>query len=135
MADRPSPPRAPPPEPPVRRSLPHLILAYVCIGLGIIGAVLPLLPTTPFLLVAAWAAARGSPSLHHWLYQHPRLGAPLIAWEQNRAVPTGAKWLACIFMAISWVIMFAQTSGPFVPVLTGVVFISVAAFLITRPAA
>jgi len=131
---RTSPP-ASPPEPPVRRSLPYLILAYVCIGLGIIGAVLPLLPTTPFLLVAAWAAARGSPRLHHWLYQHPRLGAPLIAWEQKRAVPTGAKWLACVFMAVSWVIMLVQTSGWFVPVLTGIVFVSVTAFLVTRPSA
>jgi uncharacterized protein len=119
----------------VRRSLPHLILAYACIGLGVIGAVLPLLPTTPFLLVAAWAAAKGSPRLHHWLYQHPRLGAPLIAWEQKRAVPAGAKWLACGFMAISWAIMLQQTSGPFVPVLTGAVFVAVALFLISRPSA
>jgi uncharacterized protein len=135
MHDRhPTPPDTPP-EPPVRRSLPHLLLAYTCIGLGIIGAVLPLLPTTPFLLVAAWAAARGSPSLHHWLYQHPRLGAPLIAWEQKRAVPAGAKWLACVFMSISWVIMLVQTSGPFVPVLTGAVFVCVAIFLLSRPSA
>ncbi|MFU8814560.1 MAG: YbaN family protein [Pseudomonadales bacterium] len=128
------PPAPPAPEPPTRRSLPHLILAYLCIGLGIIGAFLPLLPTTPFVLVAAWAAAKGSPKLHHWLYQHPRLGAPLIAWEQKRAVPTGAKWLACCFMAISWIIMYSQTSGPVIPTITGLLFISVATFLITRPA-
>lgn len=127
------PPASVPPEPPIRRSLPHLLLAYLCIGLGIVGAFLPLLPTTPFMLVAAWAAARGSPKLHHWLYQHPRFGAPLIAWEQQRAVSTRAKWVACSFMAVSWVIMYLQTSGLLIPLTTAVLFVLVAAFLITRP--
>ena len=112
----------------------YLALAYLCIGLGIIGVFLPLMPTTPFLLVAAWAAPKGSPELHRWLYEHPRLGAPLIAWEQKRAVPTGAKWAACLFMAVSWLIMLWRTDGPFVPVVTGVVFVCVSAFLVTRPA-
>jgi uncharacterized protein len=120
-------------EPPIRRSLPHLLLAYVCIALGIVGAFLPLLPTTPFMLLAAWAAAKGSPKLHRWLYEHPRFGAPLIAWEQKRAVSTGAKWLACCFMAASWMIMYHQTNGLMIPVITGVLFISVGGFLITRP--
>jgi uncharacterized protein len=128
-----TPPPDAPEAPRFRRSLPHLVLAYLCIALGIIGAFLPLLPTTPFILVAAWAAARGSPKLHRWLYQHPRFGAPLIAWEQKRAVATGAKWLACSLMAASWVIMYVQTSGPAIPLITGLLFIAVAAFLVTRP--
>jgi uncharacterized protein len=128
-----TPPSARPEEPPIRHKLPYLLLAYVCIGLGIIGVFLPLLPTTPFVLLAAWAAAKGSPKLHRWLYEHPQLGAPLIAWEQKRAVSTGAKWVACIFMAASWTIMFLQTTGPVIPLTTGLLFIGVATFLITRP--
>ncbi len=115
------------------RNVVYLVVAYVSTGLGIIGAFLPLLPTTPFLLLAAWAAARGSPALHRWLYEHPTFGGALIAWEQKKAVSTRAKWLACIFMAISWLIMLQQTSGWLIPTVTGVFFVGMGTFLATRP--
>jgi uncharacterized membrane protein YbaN (DUF454 family) len=115
------------------RNLFYLAFAYICLGLGAIGAFLPLLPTTPFVLLAAWAAPKGSPELHRWLYAHPKFGSVLIAWEQKRAVPTRAKWVACSLMSVSWVIMYLQTSTPVVPAITGVMFICVSAFLISRP--
>lgn len=118
---------------PFRRSPLHLAIAYVCTGLGIIGAFLPLLPTTPFLLIAAWAAPKGSPALHRWLYEHPAFGSALVAWEQKRAVSTRAKVTACVLLVISWVIMFMQTGTWLVPAVTGVLFVGIAAFLITRP--
>ncbi len=116
-----------------RRSYPYLILAYTCAGLGIIGAFLPIMPTTPFLLLAAWAAPKGSPQLHRWLYEHPKFGSALIAWEQKRAVSTPAKWTACVMMTASWLIMYTQTTTWIVPTITGVLFICVATFLVTRP--
>ena len=118
---------------PERRNYFWLAVAYLAIGLGVIGAFLPLLPTTPFLLLAAWSAAKGSPALHRWLYEHPQFGGALIAWEQKRAVSTRAKWVACVFMAASWLIMLWQTEGWLVPVITGTIFVCVSAFLITRP--
>ncbi|MDH3641103.1 MAG: YbaN family protein [Gammaproteobacteria bacterium] len=122
------------PSPDTERGNPfYLVFAYLCVGLGAIGAFLPLLPTTPFLLLAAWAAPKGSPALHRWLYEHPRFGTVLIAWEQERAVPTRAKWLACVLMSVSWVIMYFQTETWVVPAITGVLFVVVATFLITRP--
>ncbi|MFD2190692.1 YbaN family protein [Pistricoccus aurantiacus] len=108
-------------------------LAFLCIGLGAIGAVLPLLPTTPFLLVAAWAAPKGSPRLATWLWRHPHLGPPLIAWREQRAVPRRAKWLACCLLLLSWSWLAYKGSPLFVLIVTGVFFCCVATFLLTRP--
>jgi hypothetical protein len=118
-----------------RRNFFYLIFAYLCAGLGIIGAFLPVLPTTPFLLLAAWAATRGSPELHRWLHTHPRFGPPLVAWDERRAVATGAKWLACALMALSWILMFLLTDSWPVSVVTGVLFVCVGGYLVTRPPA
>ena len=117
-----------------RRRLPYVVLAYVCVGLGAAGVVLPLLPTTPFLLVAAWAASRGSPRLDAWLHGHPRFGPTLRAWRDERAVPTRAKWLACGLMFASWLIMLALASSFWVPLITGVIFVAVGTYVCTRPA-
>src|SRR4051812_7637760 len=68
-------------------------LAWVCILLGIVGIILPVMPTVPFLLVAAWAASRSSPRLHHWLHNHPRFGVLLRNWEEAQVVPRSAKWI------------------------------------------
>jgi uncharacterized membrane protein YbaN (DUF454 family) len=117
-----------------RRRLPYIVLAYVCVGLGAAGVVLPLLPTTPFLIAAAWAASRGSPRLDAWLHGHPRFGPSLCAWRDEGAVPTRAKVIACALMSMSWLMMLFVTSSPWVPAITGVIFIGVGTYLCTRPA-
>lgn len=76
-------------------------LALACVVLGIVGAFLPVLPTTPFLLVAAWAGSKGWPQLEAWLLAHPRWGPPIRRWRDHRAVPRNAKWLASVTMAVS----------------------------------
>jgi hypothetical protein len=86
-------------------------LALGCVALGVVGAFLPLLPTTPFLLVAAWAAGRGWPQLEAWLVAHPRLGPPIRRWRDHRAVPRGAKWAASVTM-LSSVVLLALSQAP-----------------------
>ncbi|MGR4066379.1 YbaN family protein [Halomonas sp. LR3S48] len=110
-----------------------LTLAYGCIGLGAVGAVLPLLPTTPFLLLAAWAAPKGSPRLARWLWQHPRLGPILQAWQLQRAVPRHAKRMAAILLALSWLILWVSGASGYVLGATAAIFCCVAAFVWTRP--
>ena len=111
----------------------YIALAYTCVGLGLVGAFLPILPTTPFLLVALWAAARGSPRLHRWLRNHPTFGPPLRAWEEKGAVPRRAKWLACTLMSASWVIILLVTQGWIIPALTAALFVTVGTYVATRP--
>jgi uncharacterized protein len=89
----------------VRRWL-WLILAYVCLGLGLIGIFLPGLPTTPFVLLAAYAAGRGSNRLHAWMLSHRVFGPMIRDWEANGAVSRKAKYLAIGMMALSSVIFF-----------------------------
>lgn len=77
------------------------LLAVASLALGILGMFLPVLPTTPFILLAAWAAARGSPRLLHWLETHRRFGPPLADWRRGGVVARKAKWLASALMAAS----------------------------------
>ncbi len=108
-------------------------LAYGCIGLGTAGIVVPLLPTTPFLLVAAWAAPKGSPRLARWLWQHPRIGPTLEAWQAHRAIPRRAKRLAVVLLAFSWLVLWLGSAPPVVLALTALMFCCVATFVLTRP--
>lgn len=68
--------------------------------LGLLGAVLPGLPTTPFVLLAAACFAKASPRLHRWLVQHRWLGPMVRDWEANHSLPLRIKWLASGMMAL-----------------------------------
>lgn len=80
-------------------------LAIVCVALGFTGAFLPVLPTVPFLLVAAWAGGKGWPQLEAWLLAHPRYGHSIRNWRERGAVPRRAKWAASLMMAFSSVVL------------------------------
>ena len=79
-----------------------LLLGLVLAGIGLIGIVVPLLPTTDFMLLALPCFARSSPRLEAWLLNHPRFGPGLRAWRSERAVPRNAKTMACIGMSIGY---------------------------------
>ena len=85
------------------------LLAAVFVALGLVGAVLPVMPTTVFLLLGAWAAGHGWPGLHDWLLGHPRYGPVIVQWRSHGIVPRRAKWLATGSILVSIVILCVGT--------------------------
>lgn len=124
------------PEPPtftgVRR-WPYLLLAWVALAAGLIGIVLPGLPTTPFVLLAAWAAARGSTRLHRWLRAHRVFGPMIREWEAQGAVSRRAKWAATAMMLASAVIFLLTAPKLWMAVMGCVIMAAVATWLWLRP--
>lgn len=97
----------PPNQPPQTRCVPLPLrwvlqgLAVLSLLLGVIGIFLPVLPTVPFILLSAWAAARSSPRLLSWLENHPSFGSMLRDWRQGGIVRRRAKWAATLVMSAS----------------------------------
>jgi len=87
-----------------------LIFAGLCVALGVIGIFVPGLPTTVFILLAGWAAARSSPRFSAWLESHATFGPMLRDWRERGAVSRKAKISATIVMSISSVILFLTAS-------------------------
>ncbi|WP_336868957.1 YbaN family protein [Sphingomonas sanguinis] len=111
-----------------------LALGVFCVGLGIVGALLPLMPTTIFLILAAGCFARSSPRLEAWLLDHPRFGPTLRAWRRDGAMSRRAKGMACGGMAIGYAI-FLLTARPnaILAVVVAFVMIGCATYIGTRP--
>jgi hypothetical protein len=109
-------------------------MGFVCVGLGMLGAFLPLLPATPFLLLALWAFSRSSPRFHHWLYTHPRFGPRLQEWNQYGTVPVKVKASAISAMGVSFALMAFVLRVPW-PVLavSGALMLIGAAYILSRP--
>lgn len=108
-------------------------LGFLSLGAGMAGIVLPLVPTTPFLLLAAFAFARSSPRLHLWLTAHPRLGPPIAHWREGGCIAPRTKAIAVSAMLA--VLAGGWAAGLDATVLTvqAVILALVALFILTRP--
>ena len=109
------------------------LLAYASLALGIVGIVVPGLPTVPFVLLAAFAAARGSQRLHDWLLAHRRFGPMIADWEREGAVSRRAKRLATLMMALCAGVMFLTAPKPWMAATGTAIMACVALWLWRRP--
>ena len=110
----------------------YFFIGVFSLILGIIGAFLPVMPTTVFILIAAWAFAKSSDRLHQALLDHPKTGPAIRAWRYNQCIPTRAKIAAVISMLISWIIVWFMTDW-LISLIVGVILIMVMTFIVTRP--
>lgn len=93
-----------------------LLLALLALALGVLGVFIPGLPTTPFILLAAWSATRSSPRLRHWLESHSVFGDIIRNWQAGGTVSRKAKWSATIVMGFCAIILLAIASSPRLPI-------------------
>jgi uncharacterized membrane protein YbaN (DUF454 family) len=109
------------------------LLAVVCVVLGLVGVLLPGLPTVPFLIVAAWAGGRGWPALEAWLLNHPRWGPGIRRWRDHGAIPRRAKWTASGMMLLSAGVIWWSAAPLAVKIAVPLVMAAVAAWMWRRP--
>ncbi|MBM4233413.1 MAG: DUF454 domain-containing protein [Gammaproteobacteria bacterium] len=109
------------------------ILGFASVGIGVINAFIPLMPTTVFLLVGAWALGKGSPEWRTRLVNHPRFGRALRDWEDGRRVSRRGKRLAALGMAVSWTVLVVWRGFTPWSIGTGVLLVGIASWLWRRP--
>lgn len=104
------------------------------VALGVIGTIVPGMPTTVFLLIALWAFSKSSERFRIWLYEHPRFGRTLRDWHEHRAIPPRAKALAITSMGASLLFLtFVVAEDWMLPAIVAAIMAPVAFFILTRP--
>ena len=112
----------------------YAILGYASLVLAGFGAVLPLLPTVPFVILAAYFFAKGDPRIERWLLNHPRLGPHIVAWRERCAISRKGKYAALLTFAGSAIIGFVLLQPPAAYIPTAVALIG-GTWIATRPTA
>ena len=113
--------------------LAYLGVGILCVGLGVLGAFLPVMPTTVFLLIAVWAFSKSSARLERWLLEHPRLGPRIHEWRAHRTIPWSVKITAWVSMAASLAIIIVTDAGTIALASAGTVIAIGAIYIASRP--
>ena len=114
--------------------LPYILLGFLSLVLAVFGAFLPVLPTTPFVLLSGYGFSKGSPKLHSWLRSLPAFGPLLIDYENYRVISRKAKWLATVMMIalVGYQISFGALPS-FVKGVMAIVIAGVISFIWSHP--
>lgn len=111
------------------------VMGFVFVGLGILGAILPGLPTTVFILLAGYCWAKSSVRFHNWLMRHKIFGKMLTDWQERRAMPRFAKYLAWGMMGVSSAVLFYRLPSDklWIAVLTGAICLATGIWMARLP--
>ena len=109
------------------------IIGGISLGLGMLGAFLPLLPSTYFVLLASWAFSQSSPKFHDWLYNSSPFSSSIQNWQQHRAIPVKAKVIITLSLVSSYVISTMLVSNTIVLISLGLGMTALLSYLLTRP--
>lgn len=112
----------------------YVAAGVALVGLGIVGAFVPVMPTTIFLILAAACFARSSPRLEAWIMNHPKYGPGVAAWREHGAIPRRIKVIAIGMMAVSFVILAIAHPPELWLWIAGAILAACALFVGTRPA-
>jgi uncharacterized membrane protein YbaN (DUF454 family) len=115
----------------MRRHL-YLYAGITAVALGVIGIALPIVPTVPFLVLAAWCFGKSNPVWEERLLLHPRFGPHIRAWRERRAIARTGKWGATMAFAGSIALTLWLTPWPWPLVTVGIAVVTLS-WLWTRP--
>lgn len=109
-------------------------MGHACLVAGAVGLFVPLLPTTPLVLLAAFCYSKGSRRLHRWLTAHPRYGAPIRDWQRDGVIRPRAKWISTLLIVASLGYPLLFKDLPIVvKLIVGLIGVGVLTFLHSRP--
>ncbi len=111
----------------------YLVAGHVCVALGLIGIFVPLLPTVPFVLLAAYCYERGSPRFHKILLENRYLGPPLRRWKEKKAIPPHAKIMAVLMLGGSGAWLFYLAPFLWVKTILVVLVGLLCVYIVSRP--
>lgn len=109
------------------------ILAVSALTLGILGIAVPVLPTVPFMIVAAWAGSKAWPALERRLLEHPAYSRAIRNWRERGAVPRKAKLLASLMMVASATALQFTSTPPWLQFSTPLAMLALGVWLWMRP--
>lgn len=109
-----------------------LLSGFLALALGVLGIFLPVLPTTPFVLLSAWCFLKSSSRAHQWIYRQAFLGSALRHWEENRSISRRTKIVALSMILSSCILLWLKVDLVWLKVSISILLIFVSVFIFTR---
>ena len=109
------------------------VAGWILTALGVVGLILPLMPGTIFLILAAWCFSQSSPRFEAWLIGHPRLGPQVRRWRETGSIARRVKVIACVSMLLGFAILTRTSAPPIALWISGACLLAAGVYVASRP--